>query len=194
MCIIFKSLSVFNDGKVYFLLSKLKVCVNLKGLQQTEWHTNSTHCRGPRGSSWAHVNMDFSYFCSWENWGKMKAEKKSPWFKWTPIAFQPIRSIMQRVLKSMCWGSFTKCICLLINTLTFKYKHAYFFVVIRITVCKSQQDTQSNGYSLDYHPNFINEETESRESKKTHHDKRNDSAFCWAQRITQCPGFSSDAK
>ena len=123
----------------FFFLSRKSVFIWRACSKQNAIRTS--HCRAPRGSSRARTDRYPSYFCSWENWEGLKAEKKSPWFKWTPIAFQLIRSIMQRFLKINVLRHFTKCSSLLINTLTFKYKCAYFFVVVQITACKSQQTT-----------------------------------------------------
>lgn len=44
-------MSVFKDGKIYFLLSKLKVLSQSEGAAQTECHITSTDCKAPRGST-----------------------------------------------------------------------------------------------------------------------------------------------
>ena len=83
----------------FFLSKKFLFIWRACSKQNPVW---TSHTAGPQGKLTSPCRQGLLFF-SWENWEGLKAEKKSPWFKWTLIAFQLIRSIMQRFLKSIGW-------------------------------------------------------------------------------------------
>lgn len=92
-------------------------------------------------------------FCSSENWGEMKAEKKRPWFKQTPIALQPIRSILHRLQKSICGGILSDALAYwrmswLLNVSTH-------ISLLWLELQYSKAIKIDKQYPLDYHTNLI---------------------------------------
>ena len=85
----------------FFLSKKFLFIWRACSKQNPVW---TSHTAGPQGKLTSPCRQGLLLLLFLRELRGPESWKEKPWFKWTPIAFQLIRSIMQRFLKSICWG------------------------------------------------------------------------------------------